>query len=102
MPTDKSEKIVIVAANPGFEVLEYHHNNGGDDACVSRSPIVAWRVVEGKYAEPVLTETTLTNEVFIKYPDGRVNWPECQVWDSEALWLEDITIRFEREQKKSA
>jgi hypothetical protein len=83
---------VIVPAVPGFEVLEYFHNNGGADAC-----IVAWRISPADgcdYAEPITPNTNSNrNNCVIKYPDGRVDWPACQTWDSEALWLQDASAR---------
>ena len=97
-----AEKIDIIAANPGFELLEYFHNEGGEDACVSRSPIVAWKVTNGEYAEAIAVEgPTRNSEAVVKYPDGRVTMPECQTWDDEASWLADARIRGDRAMKKA-
>ena len=72
---------VVIPAGPGFEVLEYFHNNGGADACIDRQPVVAWRVPgadDFEYAEPITPDTfDRKSEYVIKYPDGRVVWPAC-------------------------
>jgi hypothetical protein len=94
---------VIIPAGPGYEVLEYYHNEGGTDACIDRQPVVAWRIdpADGSdYAEPITPDTNNKRfECVIKYPDGRVNWPACQTWDTEALWLVDAEARGEQQRK---
>ena len=98
-----ADRIDVIAANPGFELLEYFHNEGGADACVARSPIVGWRVTNGDYAEPIAADGPVTNTgaAVVKYPDGRVTLPACQTWDNEALWLADVSA-LQAEQRKRA
>jgi len=90
----------VLPANPGFELLEYHHNEGGADACVSRSPIVGWKVFDnGAYVEALAVETFMTSEPVIKCPDGRVIWQECQTWEDEGAWFAYATTRGNEKQK---
>lgn len=89
---------VIIPAAPGFETLTYFHNNGGADACIDRQPVVAWRIdpTEAEWAEPITPDTEYRDKWVIKYPDGSVCRVADRTWDSEALWLADMTAQGEQ------
>jgi len=94
---------VIIPALPGFEAVQYYHNNGGADACIDRQPVVAWRIdpAEGSEWAEAITPDLLNRDIetYIKYPDGRIVWPAVQTWDDEAAWLVDTAVRGEEKRK---
>jgi len=105
--------VTFIPAAPGFERLTYWPQDDGT-TCVSRDPIVGWRIVLKpteidqygndpveddirQCAEPITLETyNLHVEVFVKYPDGRVNSPHLRTWDDEAAWLAEMAAEHSK------
>lgn len=92
----ETESRVVVAAQPGFFMLELISDETGCPIGFDRHPIVAWVVtLNDDYPEamPVLSESTQCQNGPVMYPGGAVSFCDL-LWGTPEEWL--AYVRKER------
>ncbi len=94
--------IAIIAAQPGWLLLQPSYNREGRIIDLCRTPIIAWAV---KWEEEVQADEIVLNPItvegaqstydLVRTPDGQILAPYAG-WDSEAAALAYIRERAER------
>lgn len=88
----------MIAAHPGFSVLEVPSEESASPDSVNANPVVAWALEAGSYAPyPITLEGVQIDNVAILRPDGKVEYPCSGLFLDTAEWLD--WKRCEREQK---
>jgi hypothetical protein len=97
----------IVAAAPGFEVLQMTYDNSADRSrcSIRRYPIVGWRVSGQGVVDLIAIgfKTNIAQPFVIKSPTGEIHcagdrhsaWPGdmAPCWESESAWVQAVKER---------
>lgn len=87
----------IIASQPGWFVIDLEIGEGGRrTTSVWKIPVVAWKIIENDWAEPILADGLPNKNFYLLSPDGGVSCPHSQAWDT----VEDFIDHMMNEQKK--